>query len=1227
MSNSIVVKSNREHILSRPNMYFGRFDEISETRTLYDLENNKIITKKVKFSPAILKLFDEAITNATDNINRSKSNPTTRIEISITDEYIQISNNGESIPIRQVLNPIDNKQWYEPELAFGHAYSSSNYNDEKERMLNGMNGIGIKLANIFSKKFVVTVINNGKYYRQIFSENMSKRTKPIIKDSDKPDSVTVYFEPDFEKLKCSDGKIGDDLKMVLFKRTLDSTLFSVQVVLNNRRLPQFSFFKYFEVTFGNAYPTNYLTRSTPSYDIILFPFKGGKIVSFVNKIITTGNGNHVKFVIDKIIERLALKNMIYTKSQIEGNICLYLNINVDKPTFTSQSKDVFEGKVDIDIDYLVNALCSSTDFLMLLENKKISSENRKLKKIKPVFEKLTEANLAGTIESSKCTLFVTEGDSATGMVQQCFSSLGHDYFGIYTLGGKPLNIRKEKSVEKWFANRVIRELITTLGIELDTDYSIAQNRKKLRYGKLVCVKDADVDGSAIMMLVCNIIHVIAPTLLQSNNFFYEFITPQIKLIYDIHPGKQVKIFYVEEVNSKLVKRTKTIDSQKKAITTFNNKAEFIKFMDTNRSNINVKDIKYYKGLAAISTEDALDYWEDYSEYLIPFVFDEQADMTLYNLFDGSQECIDWRKKLTQYTQEETYCIRIKSGTDITQYGYFDYGPYAREDCMRSIPNVYDGLKPVQRKILYSLLIHRPKSEQFKKVFQIATQASLDGNYHHGDASINEATCGMMQTYMGSNNLTLVAGSGQIGSRFAHGQDHGATRYIEGALSPISKDLFPKIDDQLLERTLEDEILVEPKYYIPILPLVLINGCEGIGTGYSTFIPNHSYEDCERNIREVLNLCTIDEPNVKLLLDSHNLNIRPCYPGFKGTIELDASKNAYSTYGVSKFINVETVKKNRNDSFWKTTKLYNSEYPELNYEHAFIEITEIPIDSKLSMNNIITALKDVVVQIQNINVGTTKKTTKKSTKKKVVKKAVSKEQSEEIKCSSNIFNKDNIELFVDYQDNSYPGNEIQDEKISLILKIKNNGSLEINDPPEIIRLSSSLSMRNMMLYSQTENGLMLKKFDCIKDIFDEFFTVRYQYYVLRKKKLIFLKEEEIKYLKNKIRYCKEIGIDKTLDLNKFVDDELEKHLINSGYDMKNNSYEYLYSTRSTTWTITGYKRLQDELSKKEKELDEIKNTLVKTLWERDLDAFNVQKAKFDKELSDKRSKRLTKKSKK
>lgn len=1218
----ILKISNIDHIIKRPTMYFGDFDEKTATRQLFDLETGILSSKKVTYSPAIVKLFDEALTNATDNIYRSKENPTTKIFIKIDDKSFEVNNNGQSISLGKSINPDDGKEYYSPELAFGHTYSSGNYDDEVERKSNGMNGIGIKLANVYSKQFVVKVINNNKLYQQTFFDNMRKKTKPKICDYKFPDGVSIKAELDFKLLNCSKDYIDDDTKKILYKRILDSTLFPVDIYVNKKKLPRFTFQQYFETTFKGNIPTNYISENTYDHDIIMFPFKGGNIVSMVNRIVTESNGTHVKCVIDKIIEHLNSKGPTFTRSQIESNLCLYLNVIVDKPSFTSQSKETFNGKINVNVDHLVYNLCSNPEFLDLLQNKRNESINRKLKKTKPIFQKLTEANLAGTNESQKCTLFVTEGDSATGMVQQCFSSLGHDYYGIYTLGGKPLNIRKKKDVEAQMDNRVISELIVALGIERGVDYSIPENRRRLRYGKLVCVKDADVDGSAIMMLVCNIIDVIAQSLLKSNNFFYEFITPQIKLIYDIHPNKSVTVFGVTETivkgqdgefTTKLIADNKIIKSCKNVVTTFNNKAEFCKFMNYNRRNLTVRDIKYYKGLAAISTEDALDYWQDYEDYLIPFIYDNDAEEVMENLFSEHKSCVNWRKQLVQETTEDTYCVRIKSGTDITQYGFYDYAPYAREDCIRTIPNVYDGLKPVQRKILYSLLIHTPSSEKFKKVFQIATQASLDGNYHHGDASINEATCGMMQTYMGSNNIPLITGSGQIGTRFAHGQDHGATRYIEGALSKISKVLFPKVDDALLKSNIEDEVKVEPKHYIPILPMVLINGTEGIGVGYSTFIPNHDFKDCIRNIREVLNSIKNDSVDVVSKLNEHQLTINPSYPGFKGSITYNVVDNCYETHGLSRFINIDAIQKNRHDTFWRTTLKYDSQHPELKYEHAFIEIYEIPIDSKLSMNTIISELKKIMMQLAGNVVSTSRKTT--TTKKKV-------ESISDLKVTSNVFNKANMGLFVDYQDNSHAGNELQDEKISLIIKIRNDGNLNIDSPPEIIRMRSSLSMRNMMLYSLTDNdGLMLRKFNTIKDIFNEYFTIRYKFYKLRKDRLIFLKQEEIKYLQNKINFIKAVAVDKILNLNSMTNEVLEKYLIENKYDKKSNDYKYLYSIPMRNCTKTEYEKLLKELEKKLKELEDLKNTLIKTFWEQDLNDFEIQQNKLEKELIGKRNKRM------
>ncbi len=1210
----IVKLSIIEHILLKPNMYFGRFEEIVATKQLFNLDKGSFTNEKVKYSPALVKLFDEALTNATDNVTRCKSHPTTKIVITITDTYIKIWNNGQSISLDEKAE-YEGKDYYQPELAFACPYTSSNY-EGNDQELNGTNGIGIKLANIFSTRFRVTVVNNKKMFKQIFTKNMSERSQATITDTTVEDCVQIQFEPDFEKLHMSTNCIDEITKEILYKRIFDATLFPVDIILNNKRLPRNSFEQYFNSIFLYTIPEMRYSSTTDRYDLIMFPFKGGHIISSINHTITESGGTHVDYVISKIIELIKKKyNLSLTKAQIKSNICLYLNLNVCGPKFRSQEKNEYIGPVDIKIDYLIEQICSDQMFIDLLQNKKRESEKRKPKNTnRPLFEKLTEANLAGSKESGKCTLFVTEGDSATGMVQQCFSSLGHDYYGIYTLGGKPNNIRNVRADDK-LKSVVVKELITSLGIEEGLDYSLPDNFERLRYGKLVCVKDADVDGSAIMMLVCNIIDVIAPSLLKLNNFFFEFITPQIKLIYDIFRDTTVEIFGIKEVLtrgedgtfvSEFVPDNKLVEGPRKNfVTTFNNKGEFLKFMQFNRDKINVNDVKYYKGLAAISTEDALDYWESYEEYLIPFLYDEDAETIMDKTFSKKQSCVEWRKQLVMHTNEDTYCIRIKSGTDITQYCYFEYGPYAREDCMRVIPALYDGLKPVQRKILYSLLIKAPGSEKFKKVFQIATQASLDGNYHHGDASINEATCKMMQNYTGSNNIPLVAGSGQIGTRFAQGKDHGATRYIEGALSKISKILFPKIDDQLLTRNIEDEVKVEPKHYVPILPMILINGTEGIGVGFSTFVPNHSYEDCYDNVLSILNSITSDETNVVDILNRHELSIRPSYPGFKGEIYYNPVKHCYDTYGKSRFLNINEVEKNPSDPFWKTSRIYSSEHPELNYEHAYLEICEIPISSKVSMNKIIGELKKLMVAKLET-----------AQKAKGRRKQKEDEESKDDGCAT-IFNQTNISLLVDYQDNSHPGNELQDEKISLILKIKNDGKLSLNSPPEIIKLKSSLSMNNMMLYSLHDNELMLRKFNNIKEIFNEYFIVRYEFYRRRKELLIHLKKEEIKYLQNKINFIKEVAIDKTIKIEKLSNAELKTYLETNNYDMKNGEYKYLYTIPMRSCTKTEYNKLLDELEKKKAELEELINTLIKTFWVRDLGEFKIQQEKLVKELETKR----------
>lgn len=168
--------------------------------------------------------------------------------------------------------------------------------------------------------------------------------------------------------------------------------------------------------------------------------------------------------------------------------------------------------------------------------------------------------------------------------------------------------------------------------------------------------------------------------------------------------------------------------------------------------------------------------------------------------------------------------------------------------------------------------------------QLSGYVSEHTAYHHGEASIHATIVGMAQDFVGSNNVSLLMPSGQFGTRFLGGQDSASPRYIYTKLSDISRLLFPEVDDDLLEYNYEDGQKVEPLFYCPVIPFVLVNGAKGIGTGWSTFIP-----PC--NIVDLIDfmLCKV-EGNSSLPV------IRPYVKNFKGTITAKHDGTGYITNG-------------------------------------------------------------------------------------------------------------------------------------------------------------------------------------------------------------------------------------------------------------------------------------------------------------------------------------------
>ncbi len=197
--------------------------------------------------------------------------------------------------------------------------------------------------------------------------------------------------------------------------------------------------------------------------------------------------------------------------------------------------------------------------------------------------------------------------------------------------------------------------------------------------------------------------------------------------------------------------------------------------------------------------------------------------------------------------------------------------FSVEDTHRSLPSIMDGFKPSQRKILYGFL----EDDVYKeiKVATITGKIIEKTHYAHGETSIQGAIICMSQTYIGSgNNLPVLRGIGGFGSRNEGGADAGSARYINAHLEPYTKILFNKDDSKILKRVITEGHKVEPVYYIPIVPLVLLNGPRGIGTGFATNIPPFKLSDILENIR--------------ILLKNPNDNLKemiPYYEGFRGTI--------------------------------------------------------------------------------------------------------------------------------------------------------------------------------------------------------------------------------------------------------------------------------------------------------------------------------------------------------
>ena len=847
-----IKKDLRQHIYDTPDTYAGGCDMISEFLPIFNNESQQIEFKEIEYIPVLYNMFNEILVNARDQKVRLESDKgyeqVSTIKVSYQDGVWSIYNDGQGILIEKHKQ----EKIYNPELIFGRLLTSSNYNKDEKKIVGGKNGYGAKITNIFSTKFEIETCDHitKQKYVQTFSNNMKTIEKPIITKSKRKPYTKITWETDFKRFNISG--FTDDMISLMVRRVYDISGITdnkLNVYFNDKKLPIKSFTNYIEL-----YPSSSIKiyeKLSDRWELSVAVSHNDKFehISFVNGIATPKGGIHV----DTIVKQITSMVSAYIKKKhkkevpekyVKNYISLYLNSVIENPSFDSQTKErlitpksKFGSKPELN-EKFIKKICDSglsekvlqfTDFKENTLTKKTNGVKKsKLRDI----PKLDDANFAGTRKAHLCTLILTEGDSAKSMAVAGLSVVGRNLYGVFPLKGKVLNVR-DAPIKQIVANQEITNLKKIIGLESGKKY---KDVKSLRYGKIMIMTDQDHDGSHIKGLLLNLFHSFWPELLTMN-YINCMVTPIIKAT----KNKTIKSFYT--------------------------------LTDYNRwkgKKNGSWSIKYYKGLGTSTSNEAKEYFKDLK--INQYIVDDKTDETMELAFKKTEA--DQRKEwLKTYNEEEILDYNIEE-TTIPDFIHKEFKHFSNSDNLRSIGNCIDGLKVSQRKILFSCFKRKLYSEI--RVAQLSGYVSEQASYHHGEASLQGAIVGMAQTFVGANNLNLLLPNGQFGTRIMGGADSASARYIHTQLNPIVDILFPKEDFPLLNYINDDGIMVEPKWYCPILPLVLINGMIGIGTGFSTKIPQFNPLDCLKNIK-------------RKLQNLPYLSMKPHYKGFKGKIKKDVDK--------------------------------------------------------------------------------------------------------------------------------------------------------------------------------------------------------------------------------------------------------------------------------------------------------------------------------------------------
>lgn len=936
--------SPRDHVLQRPDTYVGGVSPASFEYDLIRLGDDGVLRCKkesVFASPALLKVSDEVITNAIDNHRRDPSQKTIRISFK-EDGVFEVFNDGKTIPIRtfektnrylpeilfgelmsgenfddtisrsgggrngfgvkvanilalwfevSILNKEENQIFYSTEDAKGGLLSVKHDDQAAAKAIfeNGVdtvrkNGLvfwiegssGCEDGELGRLCTPQTLVKKGSSvyknvgplkYVQRFDDNLGTIHPPVLTlPTAKEKSFTqVRWKVDLARLNMP-SPLSPTILGALRSRAYDAAVCTssrVTILLEGEKIEIKSLRAYATAVGGSVLDVDAASGQFSSMETCFFllPTEDPCIIAFVNGV-RCCLGTHIDWVyrsaceaVSEVVSKRLKKQVTISVSMLRKKVGVVMRFILENPTFTSQSKEKLDLRADkfqmkyvcspalrrsFEKSTLLDAIC---DDIRQQESKTVQKtlkvERSKVVNV-PKYEKALKLH-----GKEDCSLFVTEGDSAKSLAVAGFSVIGRETNGVFPLRGKLPNVRG-MTIERGLQNKEILSMTKILGLDPRACYT-AETVKKLPYKTLVIFTDQDHDGSHIMGLLINWLLSFHPSLLTARpDFVKRFATPIIRA--KLSPGGEMASFFSE--------------------------VEYRAWIGDRTPNF----LKYYKGLGTSDADDAKVYFSNFDRHIISVMFTGQKCSEATELFFATSKA-DARKEVLKSVDDGigTYIDYALEQTSVSEFCFKDLIQFSAADNVRSLANAVDGLKPSQRKVLFSCL-HRKQGEV--KVAQLAASTAELTAYHHGESSLVQTIVSMAQNWIGTNNVAILKPNGMFGSRHNPRTEHSAERYIFTERHPIARLLFRPEDDALLQSNFDDGRKIEPFLYVPIVPFLLFNGSDGIGTGWRSSCPAF-------NPMEVVEC-------VRRLIDGESMgDLVPYNTQFKGKTDFDGVDSTYT----------------------------------------------------------------------------------------------------------------------------------------------------------------------------------------------------------------------------------------------------------------------------------------------------------------------------------------------